>query len=261
MRRRTRLLMILVVATRLAACGGAPGFTWKETPGSLVRSFEGCDPRSEAALCTNVVFEWPRLEGQGAAATEVSAFIDQQMRSPVLGEEPAESLDAVADGFLAEYRSFIEEFSENEFPWVLERKMQVLWQGERLLTLVLREYSYLGGAHPNTAQSYWVLDRASGLRVGLADLLVEDFDAALAAVAEEAFRQLHDVPEGQGLEAAGFWFDQDTFVLNDNWAVDGVSLRFYYNPYEVAAYALGPTEIELPRATIADLIRPDGPWR
>jgi hypothetical protein len=35
-------------------------------------------------------------------------------------------------------------------------------------------------------------------------------------------------------------------VLNDNFALTATGIVFYYNPYEIAAYAAGPTLLELP---------------
>jgi len=57
---------------------------------------------------------------------------------------------------------------------------------------------------------------------------------------------------------AGFYFDNDVFTLTDNFAITKKGLKFVYNPYEVAPYALGQQEIMIPYALIKELIRKDG---
>ena len=110
---------------------------------------------------------------------------------------------------------------------------------------MLEVYSYTGGAHPNARTLYgsWFLE--DGRRVALRDLLTPGSEERVAEIAEAVFREQRGLPTEQSLEEQGFDFPDGKFALNENFAVTDQGLVFYFNPYEIAPYALGPTEIEL----------------
>ncbi len=56
------------------------------------------------------------------------------------------------------------------------------------------------------------------------------------------------------LGQAGFWFENNEFFLNDNFLITDSSLVFYYNNYEITAYAFGPTELIIPFSKIKSLV-------
>lgn len=56
------------------------------------------------------------------------------------------------------------------------------------------------------------------------------------------------------LGSAGFWFENNKFSLNDNFLILDSGLVFYYNNYEITAYAFGPTELEIPYTKIKTLV-------
>ncbi|HLH18807.1 MAG TPA: RsiV family protein [Bryobacteraceae bacterium] len=45
--------------------------------------------------------------------------------------------------------------------------------------------------------------------------------------------------------------------MPENFALTDESLIFYYNTYEIASHADGPTEVEIPLSEIRDLLRPE----
>ena len=67
----------------------------------------------------------------------------------------------------------------------------------------------------------------------------------LTTIAEKEFRRMRNIPDGEPLSKAGYWFENDEFYLNDNFAIVDDGLIFYFNSYEIAPYALGPAEIFL----------------
>jgi hypothetical protein len=98
---------------------------------------------------------------------------------------------------------------------------------------------------------------SSGDRVRLYELFTPAGLAEIERLAEGAFRRSRGVPPRASLQAEGFWFENDQFVLSENWAVSAAGLVFYYNAYEVAAYAAGPTEIRIAWPELEGLARPD----
>ena len=68
------------------------------------------------------------------------------------------------------------------------------------------------------------------------------------------FRRLKELTSEADLGQAGFWFENNKFYLNDNFLITDSSLVFYYNDYEITAYAFGPTELIIPYSKIATLV-------
>ena len=65
-------------------------------------------------------------------------------------------------------------------------------------------------------------------------------------MAESAFREKHKLTPDTSLNDGGFLFPDGDFILPENMAVNEQGILLIYNPYEVAAYALGRTVLLLP---------------
>ena len=97
------------------------------------------------------------------------------------------------------------------------------------------EYAFTGGAHPNTFVSFKNFNLNSGEEI--------------------TFDELFSLEKQRDLtKIAGFWFENNEFSLNDNFLITEKGLVFYYNNYEITAYAFGPTELEIPYTKIKMLI-------
>jgi Protein of unknown function (DUF3298) len=57
---------------------------------------------------------------------------------------------------------------------------------------------------------------------------------------------------------AGFWFKDNIFTLNNNFAITDQGILFYYNNYEIASYVYGPTKIFIPYDSIENLVKRKG---
>jgi hypothetical protein len=161
------------------------------------------------------------------------------------------------EGFLREYRRFKSDFPGSAQVWFAERTVRVTHLSPRLLSLRFEEFTFTGGAHPNTWIVYSNVRPETGDEIELDDLFGEGGRERLEAIAEARFRKQREIPPDTSLEAVGFWFENDRFRLNDNFSIGESALTFYYNPYEVASYAMGPTEIVLAYRDIDHLLRPE----
>ncbi len=114
----------------------------------------------------------------------------------------------------------------------------------------------MGGAHGNTTIRFENFNPRTGERVELADLFVSGYEAKLLPLAQDRFREVRAIEEGVTLADAGFSFSENVaFTLSDNFAVEKDGLTFYYNPYEVAPYALGATELTLSYEELDGLLK------
>jgi len=88
----------------------------------------------------------------------------------------------------------------------------------------------------------------------LDEIIWPDKQAELTKVGEAEFRKLKELTAEADLGQAGFWFENNEFFLNDNFLITDSSLVFYYNNYEITAYAFGPTELSIPFSKIKSLV-------
>jgi hypothetical protein len=226
-----------------------------------IRTFErdsgNCDePRrncAEVRLSYPDIIETPFVDAEHA----LNAFILQALLKPRSGEERMEDPEDLAGSFFAEYRKIKQDMPDYGTGWFLERNIGVLHNTPRILSLDLNEAVYTGGAHPNSRRVYVSLDVPTGMTITLSDILMDDQVKALNEIAEHEFRKLKQVAPDKGLDEAGFWFDDGKFELNDNFAITGEGLVFYFNSYEIASYADGPTRLVIPGEDLKPLLRKD----
>lgn len=221
------------------------------------------DDNAEESLCATVRFSYPQLSSE--AKPEAAAAINDLIRRELLDQaEPLvnnqqrpttqEALKAFADDFIQEFSQ-----DENAFTdWSIERSASLVYASDVLLTFLFEESGYTGGAHPYSGARYFVLDAESGEILHLADLLNTGYETPLNIEGEKAFRAARGLTEASSLDEAGFIFDNNVFALNNNFGVTQNGLVFYFNSYEIAPYAMGPTQIKIPYEDFQSLIRPDG---
>lgn len=246
--------------------GGPPAFQLR----TLERTAGECAETSGS--CARFLARYPVITGGVRRPVQEAvnnALVRTVARGVVIdgdeGEAPfavPETLEAAADEFLASWREARAELPAEAMgpgQWSDERRMHVIYADHRVLSVELATFSYTAGAHPNTFIHLESYDLATGNPLALADLVAAGAEPRLEELGEKAFRRQRQVPETASLEAAGFWFEDDRFRLNDNFAVTGAGLTFLFNPYEVAPYVFGPTRITVLWSELGDLLRPDAP--
>jgi hypothetical protein len=220
-------------------------------------TYEDCVAGSEG--CTYIRFDYPTIVEApvGATVEAITSNIDAFLEAPLHQDELPASVNALMGRFLSDYAAFRASEPKSEQSWFLERKAFVLRSAPNLLTLSFSERSYLGGAHDLATVHFLNLDPVTGTRKVVTDVLKEGSLPDAIALAESRFRQVRGVPEGTTLKDAGFTFENDAFVLSDNFALRDDGLAFYYNPYDVAPYSMGATEIVLSPDEVRDLLKPE----
>ncbi|MBK8044054.1 MAG: DUF3298 and DUF4163 domain-containing protein [Haliscomenobacter sp.] len=161
------------------------------------------------------------------------------------------SFQALADSFFLAYTTYGQ---ETGFPmvWELETTSEVLFLSSGMVSIALENYAYTGGAHPNSHSMLLNYNLKYGRVLSLKDL-VRDVDG-LKYLAEKAFRDSRDLSPDEDLNEAGF-FGDNGFQLPSNFGVTPEGLYFYYNSYEIASYAAGPTDFVLTWEELGDLAR------
>jgi hypothetical protein len=247
--RRYPVLLLLAAA---CAPGGSDDASAPVAPAVLTfamqsreMTYEDCIAGSEG--CTYIRLDYPVVveAPPGTSIEAVTAAIDSFLEAPLRPDEPVSSLNALMAKFLSDYAAFKASEPRSEISWFLERKAFVLQSTPSYLGLSFSERAFLGGAHGLSTLRFVNLDPTSGARLALSDVLKEGTLPEVTRLAEARFRETRAVPDGTSLADAGFTFENDVFALPENFTLRDDGLAFYYNPYEVGPYVLGPTEIEL----------------
>ncbi|HMT11475.1 MAG TPA: DUF3298 domain-containing protein [Ignavibacteria bacterium] len=177
--------------------------------------------------------------------------------SLTIGDTTLTTIQAAADSFMTSYVSFRKEVPESAQFWYLEYTMTQANDLPKLVSLSSTISSYMGGAHPNTYMSYLNINKETGDTVSLSALFAPGFEKKLNALVDAEYRKMKNLKPGDNLADKGDLFE-NKIEFNYNYTVnkDG-SLTFYYNPYEISAYAVGPIEVTLSKDQISGLLAAD----
>lgn len=220
-----------------------------------LRSIEKKDDPSHVSFTYPVITAAPSEALKTALTQAINDFL---LAVPAGEGENSSTPEAAVEEFLAQARSTRAENPDEAAPWSLIRTAE-LFQYPKVVSLRLSEDVYQGGAHGLTTVHLASFDPATGRRLGLSDLVTPEGEARLVEIGERELRKVHEVPPEQSLEEAGFTFDGGKFVLSQEVAVLADGLIFYYNPYEIGPYAMGPTQIVIPWSELAPIAKPGGP--
>lgn len=196
--------------------------------------------------CVRIAVTGPRITDDRAVAKTLTTWLGGAMYADPESGTALPTLEALADTLSRRYAAGNVAGAGRQ-GWSLERTamLPVNDRAVPFVTATARRFDYLGGAHPSTtvtAQTFRVDD---GRPLVMDDVLTGDYETLLHTLAQTAFRAVRRIPDSMSFSDAGF-FDDGTFRLARTWMLSTEGIEFYYNAYEVASYAQGPTEITVP---------------
>lgn len=227
------------------------------------------DQQNTPTSCATIAVHYPRIKsGIDKAISEqinsqIYAHVSHALSDYVETEQNQKRskplrIEDKLNAYLREFEMMIKE--QPEMPgWERQLTGKVVYEQNGILALAFDQYGYEGGAHPNSLVSFLNFDLKTSVKLTLDDLFVANYQQELTQIAENYFRQARNVPTGDALDQAGFWFEKNRFALNDNFSIQAEGLVFLFNAYEIAPYVMGPTEFIVPWKSITQLINPQGP--
>jgi len=260
------LLIVLLIPLILFACSKKDTNDTLSTMGSLSyqtvhfeKTAGDCDHPDSS--CARISIDYPEIQKAPTetAKETINQFILSRILKSGFSGETATSVEALMAEFIDQYNSVDRDFPNYpNYKWVDEKEMKVLYSDADAASFSLEEQAYTGGAHGLSTVYYYNFDLQSGKQLALSDLFVPNYADELNRVGEIQFRKEKQLSAGEKLSSAGFWFDNDNFKLNDNFAITKAGLAFYYNSYEIGPYAMGPTELLLPYENLKMIIPNEG---
>lgn len=163
------------------------------------------------------------------------------------------NLIKAANQFAGDYETMRKDMGNVGGCWELKTTADTVHAGSKAMTVKFDTYAYTGGAHPNSSLSFYTFNRKTGQLLRLSDMVTDT--TALLGMVEHAFRQQQKLQPHASLEEQGYFLREGRFFLPANVGMNREGLVFYYNPYEIAAYAVGPIQVMVPYTQLGSILR------
>jgi hypothetical protein len=203
--------------------------------------------------CAELQLQYPVFE-EGEFADIMNESIQHSLLGMQFTPDTVASVEELRDAFFESYKQTVQEFSDAMPHWTSERTVLVLLNRFPLISLQTDVSEYLGGAHPNTYIALSMFDMRNGKVLTMDDIILSEKKNELTAMVEKEFRLQKKLAPAEDLSER-FFFEKDRFHLPANIVCTPEGILFFYNNYEVAAYAEGQTEIILSYKSIRPFLR------
>lgn len=213
----------------------------------------GCS--SDTLQCAYFEVLYPEFSG---IDTSVLKIINRRLDEAVsLGnpESQGQSMREIGQIFIQDYDEFKSEIPDAFGGWHYLAKVTVEVLTDSLLSLSVNDEYYTGGAHGGSGMYFINVNPKTGAEFTLDNLLRADYQEALTNLGNKIFRETRELADTASLSDNYFEFPEDRFELNKNYGFKKEGIVFYYNNYEIAPYAAGPTEILIPYEDLSDWLK------
>jgi len=185
-----------------------------------------------------------------------SYIIDSTCSNAGVQKSRESSIESMAESFFRDYEIFRTE-NAMQIPFRYDLSGDVLLNGEGVLSVDISHTSYTGGAHGMTFTRFFVFDARTGSRLQPGDIFVNGFEQELNTLIDRKYRELKGLSPTERLDSERGGLFADCISFNDNFALTGIGIMFFYNSYEIAPYVQGPTEILLRYREIDAILKPE----
>ena len=135
---------------------------------------------------------------------------------------------------------------EHSSIWQNEIQVQgvALYLDDKILSYSYERYAYMGGAHGNSSRFFYNFDLSTAGLLTEKDLFVENYQEPLTQLIKQQI--VEDNAEIESVaDLNDFHFFEDQIKPNNNFYVNADGLVYVYNPYDIAPYSTGQTEVAL----------------
>lgn len=195
-----------------------------------------------AEPCAKVRIGWEEAVGADAG-THINKTVLSHLLAYFRQDTVFADLETAAKDFVASYNRFKQDFPDSPGGWTIEIDSEKTYESDSLVSIKFTEFNFTGGAHPNSSVNFLNFDKNSGSLLSEEQLILDQ--EKFLELAEQAFREYHQVEEGVALKDDVRFFLPDTgFFIPNAFGYEGDKLKLIYIPYEIGPYSLGYTELE-----------------
>lgn len=243
-------LLILLVAVTFWTCGEEkkpkPAVSPLVNVNMIEKKARKCVRDS---VCAEIRLQYPILTG-GDVTAAVNAINDSLRILALTGLEinPAwsaeQAFDSVQTGMYAMLREHLSMAPEWTGGFFKEVTTTTLLNTPKFISFEMNASGYMGGAHPSYNAVLSTYDLNTGRSVELTNIVSDT--AALRPMLEKGFLDAKKEGASDTTKLSDLLFPEfNRLPVSANVCIIPEGVRFLYNPYEVAAWAVGATEITL----------------
>jgi hypothetical protein len=262
-----RVLVLFSFLLCFYACQNKSDPTDQAAAGLMIKNAEfkkaSASCRQDSNRCIVLEANYPVVLGPGAIEKTINDSILHYVKSAFVFDEKTAtkqlSLAKAAQDMIKYYDDFSNPDSNNYItPWEVEVEGTIIKNSAGIFSVSLSNYSFTGGAHPNMTMTLLNFDAKTGKTIQLKDLIKDE--TQLKKRVEAKFRRERELQPLEDLNEAGYFWDGE-FALPAAFAIQDEGILFYYNTYEIAAYAQGPTSFVMTWEEIGDTVTHELPQK
>lgn len=223
----------------------------------------------EDSLTVSIHIEYPTAIGK----TDALNNIQRDLKHRLFGEayidmEPQQALDAYVAMLKTEYKinnlplkeDWEKDNRDYEYaPICCEEQVltgSVMGEVKGILSYCVERYVYTGGAHGSNFRQFVNYNLQTGEQIDEEQLFAENYQEQLTQLLLQYMVEQNDeIALIQDLQEAGY--NVDDIHPNDNFYLAEEGITYVFNPYDIAPYALGETEILIPWSALQNILKPE----
>ncbi|GGZ39768.1 hypothetical protein GCM10007049_36430 [Echinicola pacifica] len=259
-----KITFLLAVLIGLGSCGGENESNSNSNSENNEQELLGYEEQvlrdssclSNTELCAEVSLHYPVFQGAEQAKVDwLNGHVEQQLLmyfDPQQSAPQDSSLKGAVARFLDEATKYNQD-SEFQSAWMHQTNAKVSTKTPKGISLMVENSSYTGGAHPISTVMFLNFDLEQQRLLKAKEVVLKQ--AELQERVLKLFKEKYEVPAAGNLAGDGrFFLDNGEFFLPSAMGYEGEDLVLIYNPYEIAPYSFGLTEIRIPLDSLAGIV-------
>lgn len=128
----------------------------------------------------------------------------------------------------------------------------------------IERYVFMGGAHGLETLNYLNFNLKTGKVIKENDIFIDNYEKELAELIKKQIIEKgkeNKYPKNAepilNFEDTDFW--SDSIKGNGNFYITDESINYVFNPYEIAPFYMGQTEVIIPFSRLTSLLKPNSP--
>lgn len=221
------------------------------------------------SLYVNLDIEFP-VNTNDTAISHIQRTLEEQLFGPDYIDVPME------EAIILYYKELETEYKLNNEPLMAqieeERKIDATYGmnlnyehlltahpvavQKNLLSYSIERYLYMGGAHGINTRLFFNFDLTTGQQVNEKDLFTEGYEQFVPALLVQCLIEQNDnLQLISDLRESDYMIE--AIVPNGNFYVTEDGITYIFNPYDIAPYSLGETEIFIAADKIKPYLKPE----
>lgn len=226
--------------------------TMTEKPEDRAKDSVYASLHEEEAREMNVKVDMQFMKTENSSSEKACKLMNKQLIELVLQQSSELSVDEAVSQYIEHTK---EDFQHDEVASVYQDHLtgRAEYGYKNIINYRLTEETFMGGAHPSTVTTILRFNASTGEFIQLEDVVPLPNQEELK---EKLLEKLMADKRAQSLEdlhKMGY-LEMDDLFISPNFALHEDSIEFYYNEYDIAPYAYGPSAICLSYEEVKDII-------